>query len=34
MPTISWNATRTTFTGGWASTGTESSPETQALGSW
>ena len=34
MPTMVWNAKRTTFTGGRSSAGTESRPCTSAFGSW
>ena len=34
MPTIAWNANRTTFTGGWSASGTMSRPWTVALGLW
>jgi hypothetical protein len=34
MPTIVWNASRTTFTGGWSTRGTTSRPCTVALGLW
>ena len=34
MPTIAWNATRTTLTGGRSAGGTASRPATVAFGSW
>src|ERR1700749_4650052 len=34
MPTMAWNANRTTFTGGWPASGTMFSPLTGALGVW
>ncbi|HEX4833657.1 MAG TPA: hypothetical protein VH478_21480 [Trebonia sp.] len=34
MPTIVWNAKRTTFTGGWSPRGTMSRPCTVAPGLW
>jgi len=34
IPTIVWNANRTTFTGGWSASGTIASPFTTAFGLW
>jgi hypothetical protein len=34
MPTMVWNANRTTLTGGWSASGTMSSPCTTAFGLW
>jgi hypothetical protein len=34
MPTMVWNANRTTLTGGWSASGTMSSPFTTAFGLW
>ena len=34
MPTIAWNARRTTFTGGWSASETMSRPRTTAFGLW
>ena len=34
MPTMVWNANRTTFTGGWSASGTIDSPLTVAFGLW
>jgi hypothetical protein len=34
MPTIVWNAYRTTLTGGWSARGTMFSPLTTAFGLW
>jgi hypothetical protein len=34
MPTMAWNANRTTLTGGWLASGTMLSPLTVALGLW
>jgi hypothetical protein len=34
MPTIVWNDSRTTFTGGWSASGTMSRPCTVAFGLW
>jgi len=34
MPTMVWNANRTTLTGGWSASGTMSSPWTAAAGLW